>query len=126
MLGAPPESLPRAWCAVVASAFTARAVFYRRSKGYSEQDVMMSVLVLPMVQAKSSGVLYTADPNTASGDDLLLASAWGLGVSVVDGSADVDSWRIGREGLRILSEDIAYKAAGFSVADRKSSCRERV
>lgn len=117
VLGAPPESLPRAWCAVVASAFTARAVFYRRSKGYSEQDVMMSVLVLPMIQAKSSGVLYTADPNTASGDDLLLASAWGLGVSVVDGSADVDSWRIGREGLRILSEDIAHKAAGFSLLE---------
>jgi pyruvate, water dikinase len=71
---------------VVASAFTTRAVFYRRTKGYSEQDVMMSVLVLTMIESKASGVMYTVDPNSACNDDLLLAAAWGLGVSVVDGS----------------------------------------
>lgn len=115
VLGAIPFALPRAWSAVVASAFTARAVFYRRSKGYSEQDVMMSVLVLNMVQAKVGGVLYTVDPNSASSDDLLLSAAWGLGVSVVDGSSHVDFWRIRRRDGTIVSRQTGDKTAAFTL-----------
>lgn len=115
VLGATPETLVRAWSAVVASAFTARAVFYRRTKGYSEQDVMMSVLVLTMVDSKASGVMYTVDPNSACNDDLSLSSAWGLGVSVVDGSSDVDFWRISRSDRKTLQRNIAKKTTGFVV-----------
>jgi len=115
VLGAQPASLPRAWSAVVASAFTARAVFYRRSKGYSEQDVMMSVLVLTMVEARASGVLYTVDPNSAHSDDLLLSASWGLGVSVVDGSTNVDSWRIRRKDMSVVSTDIGSKASQYTL-----------
>lgn len=115
VLGATPMTLGRAWSAVVASAFTPRAVFYRRTKGYSEQDVMMSVLVLPMIQSRASGVLYTIDPNSSHSDDLLLAAAWGLGVSVVDGSMDVDFWRVRRGDKTILSENIADKKKQFVV-----------
>jgi len=115
VLGAVPATLSRAWSAVVASAFTTRAVFYRRTKGYSEQDVMMSVLVLTMIQSKASGVLYTIDPNSAHSDDLLLAAAWGLGVSVVDGSMDVDFWRVRREDKKILVTHIADKKKQFVV-----------
>lgn len=115
VLGATPFALPRAWSAVVASAFTARAVFYRRSKGYSEQDVMMSVLVLNMVQAKASGVLYTIDPNTAHSDDLLLSAAWGLGVSVVDGSSHVDFWRIRRADRKAVIAETGDKAEAFTL-----------
>ncbi|PKN40299.1 MAG: pyruvate, phosphate dikinase [Deltaproteobacteria bacterium HGW-Deltaproteobacteria-18] len=135
VLGATPFALPRAWSAVVASAFTARAVFYRRSKGYSEQDVMMSVLVLNMVQAKASGVLYTIDPNSAHSDDVLLSAAWGLGVSVVDGSSHVDFWRIRRADRTTVTAETADKASAFTILpqggivsrpvpdeDRKRSC----
>ena len=115
VLGAPPFALPRAWSAVVASAFTARAVFYRRSKGYSEQDVMMSVLVLNMIQAKASGVLYTVDPNSSHSDDLLLSASWGLGVSVVDGSSNVDFWRIRRGDGKIVSANFGHKTEAFTI-----------
>lgn len=135
VLGATPFALPRAWSAVVASAFTARAVFYRRSKGYSEQDVMMSVLVLNMVQAKASGVLYTIDPNSAHSDDVLLSAAWGLGVSVVDGSSHADFWRIRRADRTVVTAKTGDKDAAFTLLpqggivsrpvpdeDRKRSC----
>ncbi len=115
VLGAAPATLPRAWSAVVASAFTARAVFYRRTKGYSEQDVMMSVLVLTMVRSRASGVLYTIDPNSGHSDDLLVSAAWGLGVSVVDGSMDVDFWRVRRGDGSVVDERIAHKASEFTV-----------
>jgi len=115
VLGATPVSMARAWSAVVASAFTTRAVFYRRTKGYSEQDVMMSVLVLTMVQAKASGVVYTVDPNSSHNDDLLISAAWGLGVSVVDGSSNVDFSRVRRADRKIVFREIARKTEEFTL-----------
>jgi pyruvate,water dikinase len=115
VLGATPVTMARAWSAVVASAFTARAVFYRRTKGYSEQDVMMSVLVLTMIEAKASGVLYTVDPNSSHNDDLLLSAAWGLGVSVVDGSSNVDFCRIRRSDRQILVHETASKTEEYTL-----------
>ena len=113
VLGAAPATLPRAWSAVVASAFTARAVFYRRSKGYSEQDVMMSVLVLAMIRSSAGGVLYTVDPNSARNDDVLISGTHGLGVGVVDGSMNVDFWRMRRSDGAVLEERIARKATQY-------------
>lgn len=113
VLGAAPATLLRAWSAVVASAFTARAVFYRRSKGYSEQDVMMSVLVLAMIRSRAGGVLYTVDPNSARNDDMLISGTPGLGIGVVDGSMDVDFWRVRRSDGAILEERIARKDAQY-------------
>lgn len=115
VLGTSPETIGRAWSAVVASAFTTRAVFYRRTKGYTEQDVMMSVLVLTMVEPKASGVVYTVDPNSATNDDLLLSSVWGLGLGVVDGSANTDFWRVRRFDRQILKQSIARKESRHAV-----------
>lgn len=115
VLGTPPATLPRAWSAVLASAFTARAVYYRRARGYTEHDVMMSVLVLNMIRATAGGVLYTIDPNSSHSDDLIISAAWGLGVSVVDGATDVDVWRIGRHDRRIHDAHIGLKKTRFDV-----------
>lgn len=111
VLGVPLERLAQAYKEVVASIFTPRAVFYRRSKGYTDDDVIMSVLCIAMVQARSSGVLYTVDPN-AAGDDLLLSATWGLGAGIVDGSVAGDFWRLrrGRQGLEILERQMGHKA----------------
>ncbi|TVR00970.1 MAG: pyruvate, phosphate dikinase [Desulfovibrionales bacterium] len=79
---------------VVASLFNPRAVFYRRSIGYRDQDVVMCVLCLNMIDARTSGVLYTQDPNEPESRKLIISAAWGLGVSVVDGSMPNDLWRI--------------------------------
>jgi pyruvate,water dikinase len=74
----------------------------------------MGVLVLNMIRARASGVLYTIDPNSGHSDDVLVSAAWGLGVSVVDGSMDVDFWRVRREGREIVSAKIARKDSQFS------------
>jgi len=109
VLGVVPARLKDAWREVVASTFTPRAVFYRRSKGYSDNDVMMSVLVLTMIDARASGVLYTVDPGSASSDDLLVSAAWGLGVSVVDGSEHADFWRVRRARREVVAREVARK-----------------
>ncbi|WP_035243818.1 PEP/pyruvate-binding domain-containing protein [Desulfonatronovibrio hydrogenovorans] len=111
VLNVAPESFFKAYKEVVAGTFNPRAVFYRRSKGYRDLDVLMSVLCLMMVDARASGCLYTADPNDSTRNDLLINANWGLGVSVVDGSMSTDYWRISREDRQVISQEISEKKA---------------
>jgi pyruvate,water dikinase len=109
VLNVSTENLVLAYKEVVAGMFNPRAVFYRRGKGYRDIDDLMSVLCVTMVDAVSSGCMYTIDPNYHVADNICINANWGLGVSVVDGSARTDYWRICRESKKILVEEIPAK-----------------
>jgi pyruvate, water dikinase len=96
---------------VVASTFNPRAVYYRRSKGFLDQDVLMSVACIAMVDARISGVLYTLDPNDSSHPVILISALWGLGVNLVDGSVSSDFYQVNKSTRRIEIENIARKEA---------------
>ena len=53
---------------IVASLFTPRALFYYKNKGFKEEEMAMGVAVLPMIDAKASGVLFTRQPEAADQD----------------------------------------------------------
>ncbi|OIO04244.1 MAG: pyruvate, phosphate dikinase [Desulfovibrionaceae bacterium CG1_02_65_16] len=123
VLNVSAQNVGRAWKEVVASTFSPRAVFYRRSMGYSDEDVVMGVLCVTMIDARASGVLYTVDPNGALGvagtppaDDILISAAWGLGVSVVDGSASTDAYSVRRKDSAILKHEVADKPRRLTVS----------
>jgi len=118
VLNVSAQNVGRAWKEVVASTFSPRAVYYRRSMGYSDDDVVMAVLCVTMIDARSSGVMYTADPNGSVGlgglgasDDILISAAWGLGVSVVDGSASTDFYAVRRKDSALVRRDVAQKTS---------------
>ena len=64
---------------IVASLFTPRALFYYKNKGFKEEEMAMGVAVLPMIDAKASGVLFTRQPEAADQDAVLINAVWGLG-----------------------------------------------
>ncbi len=97
VLNVTQDTILDAYKEVVASMYNPRAVFYRRSVGYRDQDMVMCVLCLNMVDARVSGVMYTQDPNEPESKNLIISAAWGLGVSVVDGSMPTDLWRVHSE-----------------------------
>ncbi|SNS21701.1 pyruvate, water dikinase [Humidesulfovibrio mexicanus] len=114
VLNVSAHNVGQAWKEVVASTFSPRAVYYRRSMGYSDDDVVMAVLCVTMVDARASGVMYTGDPTAAGvpgqgADDILVSAAWGLGVSVVDGSAGADFYAVRRKDSSIVRRDVAVK-----------------
>jgi pyruvate,water dikinase len=115
VLNVSARNVGQAWKEVVASTFSPRAVYYRRSMGYSDDDVVMAVLCVTMIDARASGVMYTADPNRTAGpgapDDILISAAWGLGVSVVDGSASTDFYAVRRKDSALLRHDVAQKTS---------------
>jgi pyruvate, water dikinase len=103
------ETVFSAYKEVVASTFNPRAIFYRRSRGYLDEDVIMSVACIAMVDALASGVLYTVDPNNPSREVILISAVWGLGVSLVDGSYTSDFYQINKRDRSIEIEIVARK-----------------
>ena len=63
-----------------------RAVAYRRQQGVRDDGLAMAVVVQQLVSAEVAGVLFTRDPLDASGGQMLVEAAWGLGESVVSGA----------------------------------------
>lgn len=85
-------AVKRCW----ASLWTARAVAYRQRQGLDPAAQALAVLVLEMVPAESSGVLFTANPLTSATDEFLVDAAWGLGEGIVSGLVNPDQFVIDR------------------------------
>ncbi|MEM5789553.1 MAG: PEP/pyruvate-binding domain-containing protein, partial [Syntrophobacteraceae bacterium] len=101
VLGVSRDTLLSAYKRVLASTYNPRAVYYRRSKGYPDEFVIMSVLCLVMIDAEASGVMYTRDPNDPRRDTMLINGVWGLGLDAVDGSVPTDFFEVERESKHI-------------------------
>lgn len=91
-----PEHILRVW----SSAFSPRALVYRRRKGLPPDGIGTAVIIQEMVPARRSGVLFTADPETGR-RDVIIAAAYGLGEGVVANLVETDTYRIGCGGTRV-------------------------
>ena len=95
------------------SLFTPRAIFYRTEKGFKHEQVLISVGVQKMVNAKVAGVMFTINPVTGESNQVVIEANWGIGESVVSGSVTPDNYMVDKESLRILEKKIAKKAVEY-------------
>jgi pyruvate,water dikinase len=104
-LNVPGNAILGQYKAVLASQFTPRAVFYYMDKGFAVEEMAMAVGVLAMVQARSSGVVYSRDPTNPREDIVLITAVWGLGSYAVEGRVSATNYRVrGDNGKRIICE----------------------
>ncbi len=96
LLNQPSDRVCDAYKSVLAGAYSASAMEYRRQKGYAESEVVMAVGCQIMVDARASGVLYTFDPQDPERDLMLVTCVWGLGAPAVEGRAAVDQYQLSR------------------------------
>jgi pyruvate,water dikinase len=95
---------------VVASRFSAKALFYRLSAGLTESDSPMAVLCMQLVRARASGILYTRDPANPRADKLWITATRGLGVDIASGRAPADLYVMSRRAPHdVYEEKIARK-----------------
>ncbi len=92
-----------------ASLFNERAITYRARQGIGLDGLALAVVVQRLINAESSGVMFTADPVTGADRRILIESAWGLGESLVGGEVDPDRFLVGRRSLRVVRRDISTK-----------------
>ncbi len=95
-LNVPGNLISQKYKEVVASLFTPRAIFYYKTKGFSEEEMVMAVGVISMVDAAAGGVMYTRDPNNPASDYIIINAIQGLGILLEDGTITPDSYIVSR------------------------------
>jgi len=95
------------------SLFTPRAIFYRTQKGFRHEDVLISVGVQKMVNAKAAGVMFTINPVTGDPTKIVIEGNWGLGESVVSGAVTPDDYIVDKNTLKVVERRIAKKTVEY-------------
>lgn len=91
------------------SAYTSRAVEYRRRQGLAPESVRLAVLVQRLVAADVSAVVFSANPVSGSHEEVVIEAGWGLGKSLVGGTVTPDTYVVRKEDLAVMSHQIAEK-----------------
>jgi pyruvate, water dikinase len=112
-----------------ASLFTDRAIAYREDRGFDHMKIALSVGVQQMVRADTAGagVMFSIDTETGFPRTVLINGNWGLGETVVQGTADPDEYHVfkpllGNPGLRpIIEKRLGAKEQKMVYAAKGSS-----
>ncbi len=126
------DEILNAWRRVISSKYTPEALAYRIHSGLGDEETGMAVLVLEMVNAKASGVMYTADPSGESTDNLSIHVVRGQGDALVSGKVIPESFAVdgsdneGDGGTNILtgSEFAELRQQGKRLADAYTTPRD--
>lgn len=124
LLNVSKESLIDAYKEILASKYSVAAIAYRQGRGIRDEDIAMCVGCMAMVNAVSSGVMYSRAPMNIRDRSVHISSAWGLPKSVVDGSVTPDLFVVAREPqLALVREEIRHKERAFVCYPEEGVCR---
>jgi pyruvate,water dikinase len=90
-----------------ASLYTARAVYYRKKKGFKESEALLSVVVQKMINSEKSGVMFTKNPMNGN-DEVVIEAVFGLGEGIVSGKIKPDQYLVSPQ-LEIKTKSISEK-----------------
>jgi pyruvate, water dikinase len=79
-----------------ASLYTARAVYYRKKKGFKEDEALVAVVIQKMIQSQKSGVMFTKNPMSKQ-DEVVIEAVFGLGEGIVSGKIWPDHYIVNPE-----------------------------
>jgi pyruvate,water dikinase len=95
------------------SLFTPRAIFYRNEKGFRHEEVLISVGVQKMVNARTAGVMFTLNPVTGNPNQIVIEGNWGLGEAVVSGAVTPDYFLVQKANTQILERKVTKKTVEY-------------
>jgi pyruvate,water dikinase len=109
---------------ILASKYSPQAITYRLNMGFRDEDIAMCVGCMAMVEAISSGVMYSRDPGNIRNNVVLINGVWGLAKSVVDGTVSPDLFVVSKElPGQILKKEIHSKDQKFVCFPEEGVCR---
>jgi len=107
------EKIVKVW----SSTFNARSLSARKRAGAPLESDPIGVAVIKMVNARSAGVLFTADPNSGDRSRMIIEANWGLGESVVGGEAMPDMYVLDKETLGVVDRKLGTKKRCITFRD---------
>ncbi len=96
-----------------ASLFTARAIYYRQTKGFDHFKVGLAAVVQRMVQSDKSGIAFSIDPVTNDKKKIVIEAVFGLGEYIVQGKVTPDHYEVDKNTLVIVKKQQAYQNLKF-------------
>jgi pyruvate,water dikinase len=111
---------------ILAGKFTPKAIFYLLSHAFRESDLAMCVGCISMVDASSSGAVYTRDPVHPEDGCLVVNSIFGLGQLLMDGTLTPDLYRVRRDGCVLEASRFVRKEERMVMCSRAGTQREPV
>jgi len=99
----------------MASVFTTRATMYRERAGFDHFAVKLSVGVQEIAGGlrgvRSSGVIFTEDPDSGNKNVIVIRGTWGLGELIVQGVEKGDEFVVFKHSpkLQIISKSLVRK-----------------
>jgi pyruvate,water dikinase len=102
----------------ISSLYTARAIFYRANKGFSDDQLAISVGVQKMANAYTAGVMFTLHPGNGDRSVIVIDSNFGFGESVVSGEVTPDHFVVNKITLDIIDRTISQKLVCYTVDTR--------
>ncbi|MBM4140775.1 MAG: phosphoenolpyruvate synthase [Nitrospira sp.] len=112
------NSIKKCW----SSLFTPRVIVYRKEKGFSHSDVLISVAVQQLLFSKASGVMFTLEPVSGEKDRIVINASWGLGEAIVSGQVTPDEYVVGKENFKILERHVVKKERQI-ISDKKGGTK---
>jgi len=123
-LNVSPEFLGHTYKEILASKYSPQAISYQMNMGFRDEDVPMCVGVMAMVDAISSGVMYSRDPGNVRNNVVVINAVWGLAKSVVDGTVSPDLFVVSKDPPgKILKAKIGAKDSKFVCFPEEGVCR---
>lgn len=112
------DSIKKCW----SSLFTPRAIVYRKEKGFSHEEVLISVAVQELIFSQVAGVMFTIEPVSGAKDKIVINASPGLGEAVVSGQVTPDEYVVDKGTFQIVKKDIVRKEKQI-VSDKKGGTK---
>jgi pyruvate,water dikinase len=112
------DSVKKCW----SSLFTPRAIVYRKEKGFSTDEVLISVAVQELIFSQVSGVMFTIEPVSGVKDKIVINASPGLGEAVVSGQVTPDEYIVDKGTLQIVEKHVVKKDRQI-VSDKKGGTK---
>src|SRR3989344_6950681 len=90
-----------------ASLFTARAIYYRKKKGFASEKGYLAVVVQKMIDSQKSGVMFSKNPLKNDGN-IVIEAVFGLGEGIVSGMISPDHYVL-NDKLELVEHKISDK-----------------
>lgn len=118
------EAIRACWASL--SSERVRAYRERMGIGAEQEEPAIAVVVQNMVDARASGVLFTAEPVSGDRNRMALDAAQGLGEDLVSGKVIPEHWEIGRRFLRPTRVSNDGRCLSWREARRIAQCGVKI
>jgi pyruvate,water dikinase len=118
LLNVPSSGILAGYKEVVASLFSPGVLSYGKNALGERREPAMAVGFIQMLDAKTSGVIYSTDPNQIGHERMVISACWGLGKLVVEGEGEADQYFVSKAyPYALLHQQIGKKERQYVVSE---------